>query len=259
MAPLHPAIAGEAAWQRAVREYIERLRQHYRERLAAVVLYGSRARGDADPESDADVLVVLKDGCGDRTEERVVWDMAQEVNETTGYHLTGPIVVAERDYRHRMLPLLMNIRREGIELWTAKRKAVREEREQYQAEAADEVALIRRHMREALEDAEAALAQRRYNSAANRAYYAMFHAATALLLSKGLAFSRHRTVIGAFADQFVRTGVFPAGVGKALGDGFRLRNIADYSYAEEVVPAEIEKLVSSAAAFVAEAERLLDR
>jgi uncharacterized protein len=31
----------------------------YGNRLAAVVLYGSQARGDAGPESDVDVLVVL--------------------------------------------------------------------------------------------------------------------------------------------------------------------------------------------------------
>jgi uncharacterized protein (UPF0332 family) len=46
--------------------------------------------------------------------------------------------------------------------------------------------------------------------AASRAYYAMFYAAEALLLSRGLAFSKHEAVIAEFAREFVRSGEFAA-------------------------------------------------
>jgi len=254
---IHPAIAGTAAWQRAVREYIERLREHYRDRLAAVVLYGSRARGDADPESDADVLVVLKGEFDEPTEQRVVWNIAHEVDETHDYYLLGPIVATEHDYRRRMLPIFMNIRREGIELWPGKLPAVREKEEPYGENTSAEVALIRYLMREALDDAQAGLQQSRYRWAANRGYYAMFHAATALLLSEGSAFSRHRGVINGFSERYLKTGRFPLELGKMLSRAFDARNQADYNFRQPVTPEAAGEVVGSATAFVAEAERLL--
>jgi hypothetical protein len=255
---VHPAIAGTAAWQRAVREYIERLREHYRERLAAVVLYGSRARGDADEaESDVDLLVVLQGPLDEGGEHRYAWDLARGLDQKYGQLLLCPFVATQHDYQRRMLPLFMNIRREGIELWPPRDPKVREGREPYQGDATEEVALIRRHMEEALADAQDDLSGGRYNSATNRAYYAMFHAATALLLMEGMAFSRHRGVISAFGQHIVQTGRFDRELGAKLNDAFDLRNRADYSYSRPVTQEEATALVGTAAAFVAEAERLL--
>jgi predicted nucleotidyltransferase len=50
-------------------ELKERLSAAYGERLHAVVLFGSEARGDARPDSDIDVLVVLETLTGDYGEE----------------------------------------------------------------------------------------------------------------------------------------------------------------------------------------------
>ncbi|MBL0062906.1 MAG: nucleotidyltransferase domain-containing protein [bacterium] len=41
-------------------ELREALAAHYGERLSKLVLFGSQARGDAEEDSDIDVLVVLK-------------------------------------------------------------------------------------------------------------------------------------------------------------------------------------------------------
>jgi predicted nucleotidyltransferase len=46
----------------------------YRSRLAGVVLYGSRARGDNRPDSDIDILVLLKEPI-DWPQER--WRLAE--------------------------------------------------------------------------------------------------------------------------------------------------------------------------------------
>jgi len=51
----NPVIAS-----RVLDELKERLSAAYGERLHAVVLFGSEARGDARPDSDIDVLVVLE-------------------------------------------------------------------------------------------------------------------------------------------------------------------------------------------------------
>ncbi len=42
-------------------ELRRRLEALYGERLVQMVLFGSRARGDAKPDSDVDVLIVLRD------------------------------------------------------------------------------------------------------------------------------------------------------------------------------------------------------
>ena len=83
------------------------------ERLEAVYLYGSHARGDARPDSDIDVLIVIK---GDFN----YFDMAQKVSRHTAklsleYEtVISCVYVTQEDYEHRRTPLLLNVRREGV-------------------------------------------------------------------------------------------------------------------------------------------------
>ena len=42
--------------------YLKILRKKYQDKILQVVLFGSAARGEADEESDIDILVVLKNG-----------------------------------------------------------------------------------------------------------------------------------------------------------------------------------------------------
>jgi predicted nucleotidyltransferase len=42
-----------------VQEFVDRVRQRFDGQLVAAVLFGSRARGEATPDSDMDVLVVM--------------------------------------------------------------------------------------------------------------------------------------------------------------------------------------------------------
>ena len=48
-----------------LRAYLE---QEYGERLVQVLLFGSQARGDAEPDSDIDVMVILRDTVDSCTE-----------------------------------------------------------------------------------------------------------------------------------------------------------------------------------------------
>ena len=47
---------------KALDSFASSVRAHYGSRLHSIVLFGSRARGDARPDSDADVAVLLEDG-----------------------------------------------------------------------------------------------------------------------------------------------------------------------------------------------------
>lgn len=60
-----------------------------------------------------------------------------------------------------------------------------------------------------LKAAELLLREHIYGDAASRAYYAAFHAISALHLSQGNTFSSHAQLIGRFNRDFVRTGLFP--------------------------------------------------
>jgi uncharacterized protein len=57
---------GEEKWLKAYRDALRRLRPAAVERM---VVYGSKARGDAGPESDLDVLLILKDEAAGRKRE----------------------------------------------------------------------------------------------------------------------------------------------------------------------------------------------
>jgi predicted nucleotidyltransferase len=60
MEPARPILI-DPAIESLLAQARTRLEEHYGRRLAAVVLHGSVARGTAEPESDIDLLVLLRD------------------------------------------------------------------------------------------------------------------------------------------------------------------------------------------------------
>ena len=98
-----------------------------------------------------------------------------------------------------------------------------------------------------------------FESSVSRTYYAMFFAAEALLLGKGLAFSSHRGVLSAFGEHFVKTGVMPSEMGRELKRAFSKRQLGDYEYTFVVSQADAEQLLESGRNFVATAADYLKR
>ena len=82
-------------------------------RLEAVYLYGSQARGDAQPDSDIDILVVI-DGDFDYGEMldltlNLVADLSLEHNV-----VISRAFVSKDRFEHEMSPFLMNVRKEAV-------------------------------------------------------------------------------------------------------------------------------------------------
>lgn len=85
----------------------------YGPRLARLVLYGSQARGDAEPGSDIDVLVVLKGPVGPGEEIRRTLDDVAELSLRNNV-VVSCVFVSDERFEREQSPLLINVRREGI-------------------------------------------------------------------------------------------------------------------------------------------------
>jgi uncharacterized protein (UPF0332 family) len=111
--------------------------------------------------------------------------------------------------------------------------------------------------RESLSAARLLYREGHYGFAASRAYYAMFYVAEAFLLAKGLAFSKHSAVHAAFGEHFVKTGIVPAGLHRALIHGMEVRQAGDYDYMTEVSPEEAGEQIANAQQFLESATKIL--
>lgn len=91
--------------------------------------------------------------------------------------------------------------------------------------------------------------------AMSRAYYAMFYAATAALLSQGVTRIKHSGVIAAFGQYVVKPGKMAVEYQRALQVAFRDRSAGDYTGAfpsrEEVEHRleEVSKFIQAVADF----------
>lgn len=87
----------------------------YGERLARVVLFGSQARGDASPDSDIDVLVVLKGDVQAGAEISRVGKILADLSLANDV-LISCVFISEQGFAVEQSPLMLNVRREGITL-----------------------------------------------------------------------------------------------------------------------------------------------
>jgi len=87
----------------------------YGDRLERVVLYGSRGRGDAQPDSDYDVAVFLRDMPDRMAELDRLADLSSAILDNTGEFVHAMAYLAET-YSDPHMPLMHEIRAEGIDL-----------------------------------------------------------------------------------------------------------------------------------------------
>ena len=101
--------------KQAVKELIDELKKLYGDNLSCVILYGSKARGDATEDSDIDILVVLKKIHNFSLERKKVKEISWRLSYK--YDLLLSIIIrSEQEYMRKDTPLLMNIEKEGIVL-----------------------------------------------------------------------------------------------------------------------------------------------
>jgi len=101
--------------KQAVKELVDELKKLYGDNLSCVILYGSKARGDATEDSDIDILVVLKKIHNFSSERKKVKEISWRLSYKYDLLLTV-IIRSEQEYMQKDTPLLMNIEKEGIVL-----------------------------------------------------------------------------------------------------------------------------------------------
>lgn len=109
-----------------------------------------------------------------------------------------------------------------------------------------------------LEQAQTALDDAKYllegnrspQSIVNRAFYAMFYAAIALLQKIGKIPSKHSGVISLFDTEFVLKGIFPKELSKDFHKAFELRQVSDYKTIEQISREQAEEILQKAVLFV---------
>lgn len=90
----------------------------------------------------------------------------------------------------------------------------------------------------------------------NRAYYAVFYAATAVLLQRGRHFVRHAGVRSAFHEELIKTRLMSVEFGEAYDMLFERRLLADYGALVEVSRDEADRSLADASRLVAALKRL---
>ncbi|MCL2106065.1 MAG: HEPN domain-containing protein [Oscillospiraceae bacterium] len=93
---------------------------------------------------------------------------------------------------------------------------------------------------------------------ANRAYYAIFHSARAVLILEGLDYKKHSAVIASFRQNFVKTGIFSAEISKIIGRAFEIRTEADYEDFFIISKKDVEKQLKDAERFINQMEAYLN-
>lgn len=96
-----------------LQELHQSLKDLYSDRLIYLILYGSQATGTANPDSDLDIMVVLK---GQISVYEEIIRMGEITTELTIKYneLISVFPISEENYLSQSTPLLKNIHKEGV-------------------------------------------------------------------------------------------------------------------------------------------------
>lgn len=108
-----------------------------------------------------------------------------------------------------------------------------------------------------IEGSELLLKNGKTDIAAGRAYYALFYVAEALLNEKGLKFSKHGDVIGAYGKEFSKTKILDQKFHRWLIEGLDTRLIGDYHVNTRIDAGIVEDMIRQAHEFLEAARKYL--
>jgi predicted nucleotidyltransferase len=110
--------AGREPWREAVAQFARETRAALGDRLSRVVLFGSRARGDHEPDSDVDLIVFIREGedvpAARETVRRIARGVAAAHDDA---FLVMAFVYTEESFlRDATYFFIRNVKAEGVEV-----------------------------------------------------------------------------------------------------------------------------------------------
>lgn len=247
----------------SVARFLDQLENLCGDQIARVILFGSRARGDYEPESDIDLLIVTRGG------KSQVDEITRHLSRDEPY-FSILVMSADEYQKHQWLrdPLYVNVRRDGIELWDEDSWAV--ERElvpledfiEGEVRTMDEATKETIHLylglaHEGLTEARLLRDAGSLRGANSRAYYSAHYALIAALYAINIVRKKHSTVQAALSQFLVKPGRIEEEY-KDIFKNLRKRR-EDSDYEPRFVPneAETDRLLAGAERFVARMEEFL--
>ncbi len=113
------------------------------------------------------------------------------------------------------------------------------------------------HAKECLDAAQNLLDSSNYKSAANRSYYAIFHAMRAVLAFDGIDMKHHSGIISEFRRLYIKTGIFDTKLSQIISILFDIRTESDYDDFFIISKQEVEEQIENAKYFLKEIEQFL--
>ena len=103
--------------QKALMELVTCLRERFSDVIRHVLLFGSKVRGDSDPESDIDLLIVVEDY--NWALEKEITRLTTETDYAFGVVVSDHVISRARFHQMgaRREPLYHSLEREGVDLW----------------------------------------------------------------------------------------------------------------------------------------------
>lgn len=250
--------------RQALADFLLALHTQFGDAIAQVILYGSAARGEPRFESDVDLLVLTREELTNEQQHAI-----RNLGIQPGYDHNCVLSVLvmtpqEQTWHGRGSSLWRNIQKDGIAVWPTPAAPLRLDAAfRYRKVSApgdyrmteaqyEEIRIHMEHSTEELETAQILMEAGKERKAISSCYYAIFHATTALLLTKGIIRARHGGTRAALGEYFIRTGILP----RELGDLYKLlqgeREMADYRLnADPPWEDVIEQRIEQAKEFVA--------
>jgi hypothetical protein len=234
----------------AVEEFKRRILAELPGQVKAIILFGSKARGDAHPGSDIDLLVIVDH----RTPE--VDDVISEITAET--LLEQRIDISALDFTSDEIaewaalgtPLMRNVAEEGIVL----------KGEPIVVGKGDPAKVAQGFIESAhgrLRSARAVREIGEYGNAMSLVYYAFLDAADAALAARTIRTKSHAGTISLFGLHFIKPGLVDAKYSRWFRRARKFRLQADYERKRDFTLEQVNEAIDQATEFVGVIESLL--
>lgn len=97
------------------------------------------------------------------------------------------------------------------------------------------------------------------SSIVNRAYYSIFYAALALLVTEKVEPTKHSGVLAKFDELFIKRGIFPKEMSKIIHQAFDMRQAGDYQKSVTITKEQAIDILESAEKFIKTVEEELTK